>query len=195
MKGLTLTLPYPYLIAAAATRPDLGKSWETRDWAPPSWRGELAIHAAENLKPVGGRGGLIDLCTEPAFFRALQPFMMTIRRDSKGEEWPEFSADTLRRGVIVAVAQFRGAGVAERDMLAMPAPGFDGAWVRWPDGSRSEVVEPELSFGDYSPGRRIWRLDEIRTLAEPVRCRGAMGLWDVPADVEAEIKGQLNDTH
>lgn len=71
MKGLSLTLPYPYLIAAAATRPDLGKCWETRDWAPATWRGELAIHAARNLAPVGGRAGLLALCAQPSFAAAL----------------------------------------------------------------------------------------------------------------------------
>jgi hypothetical protein len=175
MKGLTLTLPYPYLIAVAATRPDLGKCWETRDWAPPSWRGEVAIHVAENLKPVGGPAGLVDLCATSPFREALAVLGFTGRD----------LLDKRRRGVIVAVAQFSGAG-----------------WAIWKDGGLavkwdadgkdvSRVREPELSFGDYSPVRRVWRFDAIRALPVPVRCAGARSLWEVPAVVEAEIRGQL----
>jgi hypothetical protein len=178
MKGLTLTLPYPYLIAAAATRPDLGKCWETRDWAPPTWRGELAIHAGKNLGPVGGIDGLYDLVTRRPFTDALEVLGLT----------PEDMLDPSRRGVIVAVAQFRGAGWAIWK---------DGPAVKWDAAGEdiSRVAEPELSFGDYTPVRRIWRLDEIRALATPVRCAGARSLWEVPADVEAAIREQLNGAH
>jgi hypothetical protein len=36
----------------------------------------------------------------------------------------------------------------------------------------------EVEFGDYSPGRWAWILDDIQPLREPVRARGAPGLWD-----------------
>lgn len=175
MRGLTLTLPYPYLIAAAAAHPDLGKLWETRGWAPhpPSWRGELAIHAGKNLGPVGGVDGLYDLAITEPFTTALAALDLT----------PLDILDPARRGVIVAVADFGGAGVAERDLF--------GAWVRWPGGARSEVREPELSFGDYAPGRRVWRLDAIVALRSPVGCSGARGLWNVPPPVEAQVRAQL----
>jgi hypothetical protein len=172
MKGLTLTLPWPYLIAAAAARPELGKSWETRDWAPPTWRGEIAIHAAENLKPVGGPAGLVDLCDSSPFRQALASLGLTGRD----------LLDKARRGVIVAVVRLADVGQVTSD----------DHWVLWRGEYRyDEVLEPELSFGDYSRGRRVWRLAEIRAIAEPVRCRGVMGLWEVPAVVEAAIRAQL----
>jgi hypothetical protein len=34
-------------------------------------------------------------------------------------------------------------------------------------------------------------LDEVRTLAEPVPARGALGLWMLPDDVEAAVREQL----
>lgn len=40
--------------------------------------------------------------------------------------------------------------------------------------------EPELSFGDYTPGRYAWVLRDGMRLAEPVPCRGALGLWKGP---------------
>ncbi len=49
----------------------------------------------------------------------------------------------------------------------------------------------ELAFGDFAPGRWMWKLVDVRRLAEPVPCRGALGLWTVPRDVQASIGRQL----
>jgi hypothetical protein len=39
-------------------------------------------------------------------------------------------------------------------------------------------TEPELSFGDYTPGRWAWRLQEIRPLPMPVPAKGQLALWE-----------------
>jgi ASCH domain len=36
-----------------------------------------------------------------------------------------------------------------------------------------------------------WRLANVRPLAEPVPCKGALGLWTLPDDVEASVVAQL----
>lgn len=36
-----------------------------------------------------------------------------------------------------------------------------------------------------------WVLDDVVALAEPVPCKGAQGLWDVPAEVEARVLAQV----
>lgn len=41
--------------------------------------------------------------------------------------------------------------------------------------SRSWWAEPDMTH---------WLLADVRRLREPVPCRGAQGLWDLPADVE-----------
>lgn len=41
----------------------------------------------------------------------------------------------------------------------------------------SILYEPERSFGDYTPGRFAWKLIN-RQFMEPVRARGAQGLWN-----------------
>jgi hypothetical protein len=38
--------------------------------------------------------------------------------------------------------------------------------------------EPERSFGDYTPGRFAWSLQDVRLLPEPVDAKGALGLWE-----------------
>lgn len=38
---------------------------------------------------------------------------------------------------------------------------------------------------------RDWRLEDVRRLAEPVDCRGAQGLWDVPDDIAAAVRERI----
>ena len=45
-----------------------------------------------------------------------------------------------------------------------------------------QVTEQERKYGDYSPGRYAWILTNIEWL-EPTPCKGALGLWNVPAEV------------
>jgi len=57
---------------------------------------------------------------------------------------------------------------------------------------RAEEIAPKISaierlYGDYSAGRFAWQLADVQALAEPVPCRGALSLWTVPADVEAQL--------
>ncbi len=44
-------------------------------------------------------------------------------------------------------------------------------------------AEQERSFGDYTPGRFAWLLDQVRRLPEPVAAKGALGLWEWVAGV------------
>jgi activating signal cointegrator 1 len=39
-------------------------------------------------------------------------------------------------------------------------------------------AEPERSFGDYTPGRFAWFLENVRQLPEPFEAKGALGLWE-----------------
>lgn len=53
------------------------------------------------------------------------------------------------------------------------------------------VLTPqERALGDYTPGRRAWGFRDFWRLPEPIHCRGARSLWDVPPEVEAEITAQ-----
>jgi hypothetical protein len=46
----------------------------------------------------------------------------------------------------------------------------EGLWLPPP--------EPELSFGDYTPGRYAWILTNVKALPEPIPAKGALGLWE-----------------
>ena len=169
MKGLTLTQPYATLVAIGA------KKIETRSWSP-SYRGPLAIHAGAGLGPVGGKLAFVDLCLTEPFHDAL--LAAGVRR-----------ATTLPFGAVVAVVdlvdccpivlpKLLGDGAKKGEYLEIGQRGYT---------QRHEVRGAELAFGDYTPGRSAWLLAEIRALPQPIPCRGALGLWTVPADVEAAI--------
>jgi len=38
-----------------------------------------------------------------------------------------------------------------------------------------------------------WQLADVRPLREPVPCKGALGLWRLPADVEKAVRAQLSE--
>ena len=40
-----------------------------------------------------------------------------------------------------------------------------------------------------------WLLADVRPLAEPVPCRGALGLWRLPEDVEKAVREQLSEVN
>lgn len=71
----------------------------------------------------------------------------------------------LPLGCIIAVSRI---GVTRTTDLALP------------DGHTAQ----EIAFGNYAPGRWMWRLDDVRAVPL-IPCKGALGLWRVPPEVSA----------
>lgn len=46
---------------------------------------------------------------------------------------------------------------------------------------------PEATFGDFSAGRHYFRLEDVRPLRRPLKFKGKLGLWSVPADDTSRI--------
>lgn len=44
----------------------------------------------------------------------------------------------------------------------------------------------EIGFGAWAPGRYAISLGEARKIETPIPCRGALGLWEVPPELEAQ---------
>jgi hypothetical protein len=157
MKALTLTQPWASLIPRGAKR------IETRSWGT-TYRGPLAIHAAKGF-PRWAQ----DLCFQPTFTRALWP---DEPHDMTPQEIAQLVAE-LPRGAMVAVAVLplvRSIDIALRaEVLAQT------------------LTPNEIEFGDYTSGRSAWFLEDVKPLAEPIPCKGALGLWDVPQEVRAQI--------
>ena len=87
------------------------------------------------------------------------------------------SHDDLPLGAIVVVAPLVDCRLTGTELVT-------ARWVL-------DLVGQELAFGDYSPRRFGWFLEDVRRLAEPVPCRGALGLWELPPDVMEGIERQL----
>lgn len=47
------------------------------------------------------------------------------------------------------------------------------------------LTQQETTFGDYSPTRFAWRLENLRVLVEPIPVRGKQGLWEWPVELES----------
>jgi len=76
------------------------------------------------------------------------------------------------QGVIVAVAGLSGCHLS---------PDFGGTC-----GATRPLCSPWAVRDQYH-----WLLENVRPLAEPVPCRGALGLWRLPDDVEKAVRKQM----
>lgn len=56
-------------------------------------------------------------------------------------------------------------------------------------------TDTELLFGDYSPNRFGWLLDNPVLFKEPIPCKGQLSIWNVPAELEPLVTKQLTLQH
>lgn len=159
MKALTLTQPWATLVAIGAKR------IETRSWAT-SYRGLLAIHAAQGYVGLSGPAGFMGRCNSEPFKSALATAGLTHR--------------DLPRGAIVAVCR-----------LVDCVPTCGDGYYRDPDRRViMQVDDQERAFGDYSLGRYAWLLADIQRLLEPIPYKGMLGLWEPDLLTQMAIKRQ-----
>lgn len=148
MKAITLTQPWATLIAIGA------KKIETRSWAT-KYRGPLAIHAAKTFG-VWGESGIRQLLNQyPSFRNALS-----------ADGW---TVETLPRSCVVATCNLIACLPIKQPYI------FDmarGVHIQIPP------EQPELDFGDYTPGRFAWILADVKPLPIAYSARGALGLWE-----------------
>lgn len=160
MKALSLTQPWATLIARGAKR------IETRSW-PTGFRGRIAIHAAKGLSAIGGKRGLYEICCEAPFRDAIAEAFKSTREEAFD------AAKELPLGAIIATANL--VSVKHID------PKLRGEVL-------AQTITPyEIEFGDYATGRYAWFLENVVALSEPIYCKGALGLWDVPPEVMAAM--------
>lgn len=96
-----------------------------------------------------------------------------LKYDTEGAAWmvkqklhtpPDPMQSTLTAGHIVGVARIAG-------------------YYKMPTSPRV-VAKLDFSISPWAFGPYVWRMADVAPLSEPVKCRGAQGLWEVPADVE-----------
>lgn len=86
----------------------------------------------------------------------------------------EIDEAASRRGVIVAVAELAGCHRDEETAVQRSGMPPCSPWAQ--------------------RNRWHWVLSGVRPLPEPVPCRGALGLWRLPEDVEEAVRAQLEVT-
>lgn len=122
------------------------------------YRGPLAIHAAKRVDKK-----VLRLCFQEPFFDCLtrEGYLLIAHHLFRG--------NTLPHGAIVATCTLRQI-------------------VKITERNASGLKDPELRFGDYTPGRWAWILADIERLLEPILARGALGLWnwEIKEEIEHE---------
>jgi activating signal cointegrator 1 len=142
------------------------KKIETRSWSTP-YRGLIAIHASKTFP-----GWAKEYCWQA-------PFLKHLRQKKAGHGDVRSVINDLPLQKIVAVAQLT-------DCL----PTTTGALLSLHDQQPVKGSE-EYAFGDYSAGRYMWLLSNVIALPEPIECKGALSLWEVPLEIENQINQQL----
>lgn len=191
MRALTIRQPWAQLIA-------LGIKWiETRSWAT-KYQGPVLIHAGkhkprtewfrDNGPPMPP---WFDLYAMAGCYRWLED-----ERDGwwdlGGYEWvgplgcvvavadlvdcvPICGADErVPRAWMPHIAEVRGEGPQAGQLWWWK--GSDGGYAptsRW----ITQDVSDQRPFGDFTPGRHAWLLDNVRPLSTPVPAKGRQGLW------------------
>lgn len=157
MKALSLWQPWASLVAIGA------KGIDTRGWAT-RYRGPLAIHAAARKCDTKD----IPAPTVHAMIQILRPVTEKLARTAM-----YLPLELLPRGCVIATCT-----LAECCRI-----GEDGLYRLDPDKIEPPTWfaplpgEPEISFGDYTPGRFAWILEDVRPLPEPIPAKGHQSLW------------------
>jgi len=179
MKALTLFQPWATLVSLGE------KKIETRSWQT-NYRGPLAIHAGKNPRYIQGYENMTAL--EP--FRGVLSargynYFHTPPWPNPAGVWghypPAQQWDSFPMGEIVATCEL--IECVSVDLLAQYSKfrihepialdtGYGYKRHEW------DLTIQELAFGDYTPGRYAWLLDNIQILSKPIPAKGTLGLWE-----------------
>ena len=185
MKTLTERQPHAELIRQGVqtivTRPK-----------PTDHRGPVAIHAASRWEK-GWRGVWVDPWSErPADAEKVRRYDLMVEtlgcypiEDANGSYYWTTDCRHLPLGAVVATATLTDVVLiwaqthVPLDSLIPAVERYDDATnqlVLW-DGDTPIDISDQLPFGDFTPGRYAWLLDDVEPVDPPVPARGRQGLW------------------
>lgn len=169
MKALTVQQPWAWAIIHG------GKDVENRTQAW-SYRGPLAIHAGARWSERGARSPLVNAAVD-----------RVLGQPSPLDDAPRLHPEVWLPGSIIGVVDLVGVHEAHQEGASVTA------WADW-------CCQPwgEGHYASREGGRWVQRTNLVhlelanpRPLAEPIPCRGALGLWTPPVDVRARIELNL----
>ena len=163
MPAITLHEPWAWLAAEGF------KKSETRSWRPPArLLGELiAMHAAKR----------------PINWDEVNEVIAKVISELSGE-MPTITPEWMPFGAVVATARLSGylhVKSHETEWIEVhgeriPQQRAVGRLWTGPGSSTEGSVRVD-PYGDYSIGRYIWLLEDIRKLPEPIPATGRQGIW------------------
>jgi len=56
-----------------------------------------------------------------------------------------------------------------------------------------ELTDTERAFGNYQPDRFAWEFRNVQWLPVPIPCKGNLGLWEVPPEIERQFMTTIPD--
>ncbi len=195
MKFLTIRQPWASLIAVGA------KTIETRPFST-TYRGPLAIHAGKANPPYfwnlgGWTVGRLDPHEPRRMFTHDSPIIdLPLGAVVAVCDLVDVVPIVPEKGLTTAERSETGGKIAVSDPATCPI-GLSYTRFVWKNtssgrGLYSDIdatakLRGQIPFGDFTPGRFAWLLDNVRPI-DPVPMKGAQGLRDVPA-VLAQIEG------
>jgi hypothetical protein len=156
MKAISLWLPWAQFIALKL------KKIETRSWNAPDYLigQRIAIHATAKMP------GWVK--------KLLRGFAKLIGIEEYNGSWLYYLENGVGPfGKVVATAK-----LVACEKIISDEKYHHMACLK----SGRDIVGNEYHFGDYTPGRYAWILDDIQALPEPVPAKGMQGLWEWKED-------------
>lgn len=127
------------------------KKIETRSWST-KYRGPLAIQAAKTWNAE------IDAIMHTWHIQGGLAPLVGKPLDLTGMSYPDIKGELLPRGVIIVTCNL---------VDCIPT-----------EEMTQKQIEFEKHFGDFTPGRYAWILDDIKPLDNPIPAKGMQGLWE-----------------
>ncbi len=154
IKAITLLEPWAILVATGF------KKIETRSRIS-NYRGKLAIHASKR-NPKWAR----ELCF-------LEPFRSVLDEINMRANYT-LPLSNLPLGAVIATCWMKECCLIKEDGLYRLIPYRMGK----PEYYAPLPGEPERSFGDFTPGRYAFILEDVKPLPEPIPAKGILGMWN-----------------
>ena len=141
------------------------------------YRGPLWLHSGARSRwdPAGADSYLV----QQAWLRYLTSISSAAIELAQRNYGLTRGSVVMRFGAVTSLAQVTGCHHAEECRRPVPR---DAA------GRTSGLCVPWAAWGQYHI-----ELADVRPLPEPVPCRGMLGLWRLPDDVDAAVRAQLGE--
>jgi hypothetical protein len=158
MRALSLTQPWATLVVLGE------KKIETRSWRPSRF-GTIAIHASKGFPKTARQFAISNSYCSKSLFQG------------------HFAhVDQLPLGAIIGTVDV--IGYLRSEVFEFEHELHKQLFAPY----EIEFSDKEKAFGDYSQNRYGWILKNPRMLEKPVPCKGALSLWEVPRDIEAQFR-------